>query len=357
MKKLKIIHVISSTGENYGGTSKVFNDLKDYQMSKGFNILVVSKISDLIQINSIKDKSGCVLHIHGVWSLIHYFSIFLAKKNNIPYIIQPHGMLMAEPLKRKFLKKFIALFVYQRKDLMRAKLLIATSSSEYDYLRFLKFLNPIAIIPNGIKKNSLNFHREKKTDIHHNQINFLFLSRIHPIKGLINLINAWALINQKKIKLKIVGPDEDNYLGKLRYEINRLDLNESIQIFPAAYGKEKEIFFQESDFFILPSISENFGIAILEALSYGIPVITTKGTPWSELQTQGGGWWIDNSIDALVGAINEAISLSSSELKLMKLNARRISSNYYLDHSVKKVFQSYLWAINSIDKPDFIYLD
>ena len=354
MKKTTIIHICSNLDRNHGGRERVLIDLVRSQVSMGYYVLTISTLAELRNLILLKKNSKNIIHIHGLWSLLTHLSILLAKKNNIPIIIQPHGMLMPLALKHKSLKKLIAMCLYQKSDINNANLLIATSSIEYESFRNLGFKNPIAIIPNGIEQ--INFNTSKKNKNSADK-NFLFLSRIHPIKGLLNLIKAWSILNVDGWKLKIVGPNEDNYLDVIVNEISRCGVNQSVEIFPEVHGVEKEIFLRNADFFILPSISENFGIVILEALSYGIPVITTKGTPWSELESQGCGWWINIGIEPLVSAINEAISLPKYKLNLMKSNARNLAKKYLLENTVNQLAVSYQWVINSTNKPEYIYLD
>ena len=355
MKKLTVVHITNNENINQGGVIRVLNDLVRIQSSLGYNILVISNLLDLKKINLLKNKSHSIIHVHGLWSLITHLSIFLAKFNNIPIIIQPHGTLMPSALEHKLFKKKIAMYFYQRRNLRAANLLIATSSIEYKSFRNIDLRNPIAIIPNGIEQIYLNTPKKISND--NSYKTFLFLSRIHPIKGLLNLIKAWALASPDGWKLKIVGPNEDNYLDVIVREINRCGVNKSVEISPEAYGEDKDIIFRNADFFILPSISENFGIAILEALSFGIPVITTKGTPWSELESHGCGWWVNIGIEPLVSAINEAISLPKYKLNLMKSNARNLSKKYLLENTVKQLEVSYRWVLFSTNKPDYLYLD
>ncbi len=111
--------------------------------------------------------------------------------------------------------------------------------------------------------------------------------------------------------------------------------------------------------FILPTYSENFGIVIAEALASGVPVITTKNTPWEE---DGGelhncGWWIDNNIDALSAALKQAIGLSNESRHCMGQNGRKLVANKYSWGKIAEDMSSvYAWVLNGGSTPDCIIL-
>lgn len=161
-------------------TKQSDNPLKvDNSLQKRINFIdSYSSLRGKIEENSEHDL---IFHGHGIWqSSIHKMAV-LAQKNNIPYIISPRGMLEPWSLSQKKLKKLIALFFYQRNDIVRCSVIHATAQMEADNIRKLGFTNPIAVIPNGI--NLENFPKTpmiKKTQ----KKKVLFLSRIHKKKEL-----------------------------------------------------------------------------------------------------------------------------------------------------------------------------
>jgi glycosyltransferase involved in cell wall biosynthesis len=220
----------------------------------------------------------------------------------------------------------------------------------------LKLYNPIAVISNGIntlklKPNLYNKNTDKK--------NILFLSRIHKIKGLDNLINAWNIIPsdlRKNWNLRIIGTGEMNYLKTIQRLIDSLNLGKEIKLVGSKFDQEKIFEFQNSELFVLPSYSEGFPIAVLEALACGLPVITTKGTPWEELITYNAGWWIDIGIEPLATALTEAMSLNDEERITMGLNGRKlVEEKYSIDSVAQKIVQLYEWILGKREKPEFVY--
>ena len=101
-------------------------------------------------------------------------------------------------------------------------------------------------------------------------------------------------------------------------------------------GEEKWRVLREADLFVLPTHSENFGIAIAEALASGTPVITTKGTPWRDIENQHCGWWTEIGVEPTKEALRSFINMSESELETMGRNGRRLIEEKYSDTAIAK---------------------
>src|SRR5205823_263559 len=140
-------------------------------------------------------------------------------------------------------------------------------------------------------------------------------ARIHPIKGLDILLHAWQKISESHPdwRLRIIGPSENGHSDSLRRFVAEQRLRR-VSIEGALYGEEKSRVLESASLFVLPSRSENFGMAVAEALAAGVPAITTKGTPWRELQSEDCGWWIDHGMDSLAAALSTAMTLPASRL-------------------------------------------
>ena len=116
-----------------------------------------------------------------------------------------------------------------------------------------------------------------------------------------------------------------------------MGVSEQVQLISGVYGSEKWKRFQQADLFVLPSYSENFGIVVAEALASGAPVLTTKGTPWQELETQGCGWWIELSVDEIVKALRAFINTSETTLEMMGRNGRKLVEEKYSIEAVAQL--------------------
>jgi glycosyltransferase involved in cell wall biosynthesis len=112
---------------------------------------------------------------------------------------------------------------------------------------------------------------------------------------------------------------------------------------------------QSASLFVLPTFSENFGIAVAEALAAGVPVITTKGAPWKELETHRCGWWVDVGAEPLATAMREAIALSDEQRRAMGKRGRRLVEERYSWPKIAADMKSvYEWVLGSGPKPECV---
>jgi glycosyltransferase involved in cell wall biosynthesis len=183
----------------------------------------------------------------------------------------------------------------------------------------------------------------------------LFLSRIHPVKGLPLLLEAWAKVRPAGWSLHIVGPDESGHRADLERLGSKLGLGGMVRFSEALTGEAKARAFLESSLFILPSYTENFGIAVAEALSYGLPVITTHGTPWSILESERCGWWVPTSVDGLASALDDATSRGAVALAAMGERGRVVvASRFAWDGIAQQFIDCYRWILGQASKPDCV---
>ena len=199
-------------------------------------------------------------------------------------------MLESWALKQSYFKKKIFYFLVERYHLKFATFLRATSELEAKTLRNLGY-KKIITIPNSIKipnqKKKIKPKNKKRKQL-------LFLGRLHPKKGLIELLNSWKYIQNeyKDWELLVCGHDENNYKKEILKKIKKLNLSRVI-IKDFVTGEEKDKVYRSADLFILLSHSENFGLSIAEAFSYCLPVITTTNTPWKKINKYKCGWCVN----------------------------------------------------------------
>lgn len=249
-----------------------------------------------------------VMHLHGVFMHAHYLSAKLARKNSVPYVVTAHGMLEPWHLNDKRLKKQVYLGLFLNKIISRSSVLHAITPFEKDNLYKLSGHKNIVEIPNFINYSSLPDNLSYNPQEEY----FLFLSRLHPKKGLDILIQAMSRIDDKKIKLKIVGT-ENAYSETLKALAKSLSVDNRIEFTGAVYGDEKYKLFANAKAFIAPSYSEAIGMVNLEAAVCQTPVITTYITGISPEWNNNGGIMINTNADELVGAINNASSWTYNE--------------------------------------------
>jgi glycosyltransferase involved in cell wall biosynthesis len=301
-----------------------------------------------------------LIHIHGCWTPVLIFAKLLARINRIPYFISPHGCLERWALNHKWFKKKIAYFLYQKNILTNSSMIIVTSERECESIRELGLINNIAIIPLGIEVPT----QINRPSLPYTKNTILFLSRIHEIKGVEDLIIAWSFIRNPNWRVIIAGTGNKLFLDYLKEKIVELDLMTYFDFVGEVVGGDKEDLFARASIFVLPSYSENFGIAVGEALVRGVPVITTNQTPWRDIVNEGCGWCIDPGPESLRGALMEAISCSGESLVKMGLRGREfILNNYTLDALGRKALAASLQSLdtqknkNSVFKKKILFND
>ena len=298
-----------------------------------------------------------LVHGQNLWMPLYNKMARIARKHDIPYMMTPRGCLEPWCMKQKRLKKVLAFHLYQKNDLQNAACILATAQMEADNIRALGITTPIAIIPNGIDVSEYECRPVESRGSVKKQI--VFLSRIHEKKGIEYLIDAWLQLYLKYPEWNIViaGNGEDTYINHLKEMIISKGLASCVKIIPPVFGEAKHRLYCESSLFVLPTYSENFGMVVAEAMSCGVPVITTNGTPWKELNEKKLGWCIDLTLDNLVKALCEAID---SGLDILFKKGQRCSQHIHDTYQYTMVAQKnkevYGWIVNGGLKPDFVYL-
>ena len=301
-----------------------------------------------------------ILHFHGVWMPANLWVSQFGRKHHIPYVINPRGDTEIARInynKLKKLKKQLVWRLYGKSIVDNAACIIATSEQERKSIRTLGSNVPVAIIPNGIEidafpKKVVHHHGEKKV--------LLFLSRINPIKGIEYLIDAWSNLPEalrEEWELHIAGnSDPKEYIHTLEIKVeSSMGLAESIKFVGFITGEDKMRKYQDANLFILPTLNENFGNVVAEAMMCECPVITTKNAPWSCLNEDKCGWWIDLSVDDLVKTMSEAMSLTDDERHELGRKSRQSIINRYSAESVaKKTYRLYEWVMGKCEKPEFV---
>lgn len=300
-----------------------------------------------------------VLHIHGVWMPANLHVANFGQKHHIPYVINPRGDTEVARInydKLKKLKKQIVWNLWSKKIVDNAACIIATSEQERESIRILGSKVPVAIIPNGIEfdafpKEVVHNHGEKKI--------LLFLSRVNPIKGIELLIEAWSKLPvqlSSEWELHIAGnSDPKEYIHTLEDKVKNMNLANSIKFVGSITGEAKMRKYQDSNLFILPTLNENFGNVVAEAMMCECPVITTTNAPWRCLTEYECGWWIDLSVENLVKSMTEAMSLSDDERHELGKKSRQCITELFAAPSVaKKTMAVYRWVLGKGPKPEFV---
>jgi glycosyltransferase involved in cell wall biosynthesis len=341
---MKVIHFIAGIDKGGGGTTEYMR-LLSTALSKHMEIVVATKkTAHPIDIPGIRIKffEGGILrwfdmledfriflmaekpdivHINGIWSPQNWGFQKVAQEIGIKVILSPHGMLEPWIMAHNPWKKRLGLFLYQKKAIQDVAFLHTTAEMEALNIQYLGFKPPISIIPNGIDLNDIKGIKEC-----YGTKKMVFISRIHPKKGIELLLEAWRHCKTDGWQLEIAGNGDKNYIAHLSNSARDL---KNVNFVGAKYGNEKWDFLRSADVMVLPTHSENFGIVIAEALALGVPVITTQGTPWEDLEIHECGWWINLSVPNLEKIITQALNTAAYELESMGRKGRRLVAEKY----------------------------
>lgn len=295
-----------------------------------------------------------VIHHHGVWLRCTNEVATYASRHEIPYVISPRGMLEPWALNHsKWVKKF-AWKLYAQKCCEGASAFHATAESEAESIRRLGLKQPIVVLPNGIelptlKQSSAIDHQSsaKKTA--------LYLSRINPKKGLPMLLDAWKKVAPIDWRLVIAGNDDSHHLPTVKSKINELKLEGSVEVVGPLFGENQVRAYQNADVFVLPSYSENFGIVVAEALGHQLPVLTTTGCPWKELETEQCGWWVEPTPTGIELGLQRVFLATDFERQEMGVRGRfLVESKYQWPSIAERMIIFYEWLLNGGKQPDFV---
>lgn len=302
-----------------------------------------------------KSKIVDIIHNHSLWSMVNVASGWVVPGRHAKLVTSPRGTLSPWALQHnKHVKRL--LWPLQSRALSHADLIHATSIDEYYEIRNAGFTAPVAIIPNGIDLPTLTSMPVFSEDGYRT---LLFLSRIHPKKGIDRLLKSWSVLQDKypNWKLVIAGRGESTHVTEVMKMSEHLNLKRVS--FPGPlYGKEKAHAYMQADLFVLPTHSENFGMVVAEALAHGCPAVVSRGAPWSGLESENCGWWVDNSVPILVTTLDAAMRLPPDQLFAMGNRGRAwMERDFGWAAIAKKMNTAYCWLLTGGECPAWVRMD
>ncbi|MCE9612266.1 MAG: glycosyltransferase [Chthoniobacter sp.] len=228
----------------------------------------------------------CVAHFHGLWQRPHALLSRECRARGIRAVVSPHGMLEPWAWRHKRWKKWPYFHLVEKRHLARAHALLATAAPEAGRLRGFLPGQRIETLPLGLTGDTQpDYHRARaELGWADDERVLLFLSRIHVKKGLDLLLRALTTLNlSAPARLVIVGDGAPAYVAELlRFAQEHAATLPRLDWIGPVWGDARWKYFQGADLFCLPTHSENFGLAVLEACQVGTPALTTTETPWAE---------------------------------------------------------------------------
>ena len=367
MSCISPLHISHSASFGDGGISFAVSDLLAAQQDLRIysRWLTADRFSPLVRAKSLLKSAisaeSSVCHLHGLWRTQTRIALHL-KKQNIPYIISPHGMLDSWALAHSAWKKRLAWHLWESSALQEASCLQALCHTELIAIQQRVRGVPIALIPNGVNMPSKVIASDEDLPwqgvIPIDAKILLFFGRFHQKKGLEPLINAWQAISLEAEKngwwLVFIGFGDD---GRFQTQLQDCPVR-NCRAFDAVFGSTKHAVLQHASAFILPSFSEGLPMAVLEAMAYGLPILISQACNLPEAFSHKAALQAEPEVDALCQALLQLFSLSDSHLNILGNNARHlVEKSFSWQQVATQTLQLYDWIDGNSDVPKFVIND
>jgi len=323
---MKILFVIPAIAPSYGGPSQATIEMSQALIERGVQVEIATTNADLDQNLNVplgkkvlhegiptyffprsskmeykfswpltkwlreNIRNYDLLHINYVFCYSTAIAAYYARKYKVPYLIHCAGILDHWSMKQRPLRKWLYLKLVERRNLNGAAVIHYTSEEEKSASERFGFSSQGVVIPLGVQVNSKQEETEQnlfrnKYPQHQGKKQIVFLSRLHPKKNLELVIKSLSKLRKVRddFVLIIAGSGEPNYQIELKEKIRRSGLATHAIFTGFLREREKFMLLRDADLFVLPSYQENFGIALVEAMSRGLPVLITPGVHLSSL--------------------------------------------------------------------------
>lgn len=302
-----------------------------------------------------------IQHAHGIWMYFSQINRKTAQKNSVPYVISPHGMLDSWAIGNSVWKKRMVSCLYERRHLTSANCIHALCESEANAIRNYGLKNPICIIPNGIDLPSLTSEIQKGNRASVGlKKRLLFLGRIHPKKGLVDLIKAFAGVGKEILadwELVIAGWDQ-NHQSEIVALASDLGIDGKVSFPGPQFGAEKENLLRNCDAFVLTSKSEGLPMSVLEAWSYGLPALITTTSNLPQGKKYGAAIECEPNSVSVYEGLQRLFELSDFERSDMGRKGRSLVEQHFSWSIVSnQMLEVYGWLSGKGSVPSTVLLN
>ena len=296
-----------------------------------------------------------IIHSHGLWSLVSHSAQQASVRLGAPHLCAPRGCLDSWSLQHHGTRKRLARILYQDRVLKRLACIHALTPAENSSIRGLGFRKPIAVVSNGISVPSVSRSEARRSvDDQHPEVRgkklAIFISRIHPQKGLPNLIEGWAMVGEaaQHWHLAIAGPDVGGHEAEIRRQVAQAGLDESVSFLGPLSESDVMWHLAAADVFVLPSFSEAFSMAILEAMAAGTAVCISDRCNFPLVAEAGCGIIFSPGPQPIRDALRQVMRLSPGELETMGSRGRSLALMSFSWESIaQQMVQVYRWLLDT----------
>nr|WP_249173141.1 glycosyltransferase [Burkholderia vietnamiensis] len=303
-----------------------------------------------------------LVHTHGIW--MHPSSDVVAwhRKHRKPYLISPHGMLDRWILRRSRIKKWIALAGYERAHLSGATCFHALSLEEARGIRDAGFKQPIAIIPNGVDMPVTEVQSRPPwwNGSYEGKRLLLYFGRLHPKKGLDNLLSAWKSMFQENklgpgLELIVGGWGDQSYIDHLQRIVENRAADYRVRFVGPQFEEAKRQTYAACHGVILPSFSEGLPMVPLEAWSLGVPCALTDACNLPEGFDAAAAFRIREDVEDIKRFLAAFGSMSDNELSMIGERGRSLVEQRFVWSSVsQRMAAVYRWMLGEAGRPDWV---
>jgi len=265
------------------------------------------------------------VHIHGLWNRVTWAAATEARRAGVPYVVSPRGMLEPAALAHRSWRKRVSYPLFDRKVIEGAGLLHATSEAERETLRQLSPRVPVALIPNGTEVPAVEAARPDASRM------ILFVGRIHEIKRLDLLVDAFVLLRRRHpaARLVVAGPDERGLMNVLQRRAGH-DAR-AIEWRGVVDAAQRAALLRDAAALVMCSDSESFGMSVLEAMAASVPVVVTRTCPWADVHRHGAGFWIEQRAEAIADALDRVLADPAGAREMGRRGRALAESRYRWD--------------------------
>jgi glycosyltransferase involved in cell wall biosynthesis len=306
-----------------------------------------------------------IVHTHGIWMYLSIAVTKLYRRRKVPYLISTHGMLDRWAMKNSFWKKRMAHAGYEGAHLRNAACVRALCEAEAQAIRKCGLTNPVCVIPNGIDLPGLDGNQlaalggPLQTLKTSGRRILLYLGRLHPKKGLPNLLKAWSKTQIEKQReewvLAIAGWDESGHESDLKKLTSDLGILTSVTFLGPQFGEAKMSCYYQCDAFVLPSFSEGFPMVVLEAWAYGKPVLMTSECNLPEGFESSAAIRISTGVQDIEHGLRQLFDMSAADCQTMGERGKKLVIERYswsrISAGMKGVYD---WVLGGGPKPECV---
>jgi glycosyltransferase involved in cell wall biosynthesis len=299
-----------------------------------------------------------LLHIHAIFSYPSTVAMAIARFRKVPYIVRPLGQLCEWSLQQSVRKKQIYLTLIERANLNQAQSLHFTAEQEQQEAAPLSLKSPSFILPHGLSLPvplpNARRHLRQLLNVPEDEPVILFMSRLHPKKGLDYLLPALGKLGHQRFTFVLGGNGSPDYESEIDNLLVSAGIGERTYRSGFVEGEMKDLLMQGADIFALTSYSENFGVAVLEAMAVGLPVVVTPGVALASVVEQHQlGYVPELDIEAIASALEHCLDHPQTKQEMGDRARQLVREQYTWERNASKLNEVYATILKQDSLPIF----